>query len=257
MAFRLRSQGQKLLEDEVFTAKLGFSLGLLPTQKEVIEGMIYHLISLPGRRQLSRSEAAAVVAEGLIDHWILQNIYTIQKVHVTKKITKLYEEYSALLNTSKQRRTPAWKDNKLSPFLTKLSSCFDIFCKDPEALKKLEVLHGVKMSKVDYDFLADQQGPRLMFCTTEVDKNWAKTAERRNREEERLRRQQEKEKLDREERERTAEVPELDDNQLREDMADESGNDDEYSPTEEQEQTGKKRKFVDSESGTCLHPGII
>ena len=80
MSFRLRSCGQKVLGDVTFTAKLSFSPGLLPTMKDVIEVMLYHLLPVPGRRQLSKGEAASTVTDGMVDHWIFQNVYTIQKV---------------------------------------------------------------------------------------------------------------------------------------------------------------------------------
>ena len=80
MSFRLRSSGQKSLGDVTFTAKLSFSPGLLPTQREVIEVMLFHLLPSPGRVQKTRLEAASVVAAGLMEHWIFQNVYTIQKV---------------------------------------------------------------------------------------------------------------------------------------------------------------------------------
>ena len=77
---RLRSSGQKILEEVTFLVKLSFSPGLLPTMKEVIEVMLFHLLPSPGRRQLSKAEASAVVAGALMEHWIFQNVYTIQKV---------------------------------------------------------------------------------------------------------------------------------------------------------------------------------
>ena len=45
-----------------------------------MEVMLFHLLPSPGRRQMSKVEAAAVVAGGLREHWIYQNIYTIKKV---------------------------------------------------------------------------------------------------------------------------------------------------------------------------------
>ena len=46
----------------------------------------------------------------------------------------------------------------------------DISCKDKVALRKLESFYGVKMTEVEEKFLTDQLRPRLMLCTTEVDR---------------------------------------------------------------------------------------
>ena len=80
MVIRLRSAGQKTLGEVTFVAKAAFTPGLLPTMGEVLEVMLFHLLPSPGRRQMSKVEAAAVVAGGLREHWIYQNIYTIKKV---------------------------------------------------------------------------------------------------------------------------------------------------------------------------------
>ena len=80
MTFRLRSSCQKTLEGVTFVAKPHFTPGLLPAKQEVIEVMIFHLQKSTGRSQLSKAEAAAVVAGGLMQHWINQNVYTIARV---------------------------------------------------------------------------------------------------------------------------------------------------------------------------------
>ena len=82
MAFRLwlKTAGQKTLGDETFSAKMGFSLGVLPIAKEVSEVVIYHLLPQKGKASISKDEAINLVAGGLIQHWVFQNIYTIQKV---------------------------------------------------------------------------------------------------------------------------------------------------------------------------------
>ena len=170
MAIRLRYSGQKILGEVTFVAKTSFSPGLLPTMREVLEVMLFHLLPSPGRRQMSKGEAAGVVADGLREHWIFQNIYTIQKVRISKKVMDLYEEFTALSHTSQKKRTPAWNSNRLQPFITKLQGGLDIFCRDQSALKKQERFHGVKMTEEETKFVEDQLGPRLMLCTTAVDR---------------------------------------------------------------------------------------
>lgn len=170
MATKLRSSGQKTLGDVTFVARTTFTPGLLPTMKEVLEVMVYHLLPSPGRRQMSKGEAAGVVAGGLREQWIFQNIYTIQKMHIIKKVAHLYDEFTALNHTAQKKRTQAWVSNKLQPFLLKIQGCLDIFCKDQLALTKQEKFHGVKMTEEEHRFLQDQMGPRLMLCTTAVDR---------------------------------------------------------------------------------------
>ena len=188
--FWLRSSGQRTLGDVTFVAKPLFTPGLLPTEFEVLEVMLFHILPCPGRQQKSKAEVASVVAIGLMEHWIFQNIYTIQKVKINqkmylkgsmqfhfvlqrcivKKILTLYNEFHNLINTPNQRRTSTWHEKILLPFVTKIQSCLDISCKDKVALRKQEKFHGVKMTENEEKFLNDQLGPRLMFCTTEVDR---------------------------------------------------------------------------------------
>ena len=170
MAYRLRSSGQKVLGEVTFSARMSFSPGLLPTKKEVLEVMIFHLLQSPGRCQMKKSEAAALVGSGLMEHWVFQNVYTVQRPYINKKILALYDQFTALKMTSKQKQTPTWQENKLQPFLTSIKECLDISCKNEKAVKKLEKVYGVKMTKVEEQFLEDQLGPRLMLCTTEVDR---------------------------------------------------------------------------------------
>ena len=170
MAIRLRSSGQKILGEVTFVAKISFSPGLLPTMREVLEVMLFHLLPSPGRRQMRKGEAVGVVAEGLREHWFFQNIYTIQKLRISKKVNDLYEEFIALSHTSQKKRTPAWISNKLQPLLNKIQGCLDIYCRDPSALKKQERFHSVKMSEEETKFVEDQLGSRLMLCTTAVDR---------------------------------------------------------------------------------------
>lgn len=80
MAFRLRSVGAKTLGNENFRPTPSFSPGILPTGKEVIEVILFHVVAVKGRKSVSRDVVISQVAQGLIEHWVFQNIYTIQKV---------------------------------------------------------------------------------------------------------------------------------------------------------------------------------
>ena len=84
----LRSANQKRLGNNVFTVKLGFKPGLLTTEKEVPEVLLYHMMppKKKGHKQLSREQAYTSVAYGLIDHWTFQNVYTLTSKNIIKKI---------------------------------------------------------------------------------------------------------------------------------------------------------------------------
>ena len=86
------------------------------------------------------------------------------------KLRKLYDEFLRLAHFPKSRMTSKWMEETLKPYLVQLQECFDISCKDPVVIKKLERLHGVKMSTMEHEFLADQLSDRKMFCTTDVDR---------------------------------------------------------------------------------------
>ena len=107
------------------------------------------------------------------------------------------------------------------------------------------------MTQVEFDFLADQRGPRKMFCENVVDAHWKKTAERREREELAFKR--------REERARD-EVKRMEKVELTDCMVDEvfqtlcQANDEDYLPDEEEEEKDdtslptKRRRMLKSAS---------
>ena len=92
------------------------------------------------------------------------------QVRVIKKILDLYTEYHSIKNVSKAKQTSSWREKTLQPFLVRIENCLDISCGDQAAIKKLEQHYKVKMTQVEQKFLCDQLGPRLMLCTTEVDR---------------------------------------------------------------------------------------
>jgi len=130
MTFRLRSVGQKTLSYDIFKPKLSFCSGILPTGKEYNEVLLYHLTPVKGRASICKEEAITLVARGLIEHWVIQNVYAIQKVAVRTKIRNLYGEFFKFTYTSQQRRTDKWKETTMVPFLDKIGHCLDISCKD-------------------------------------------------------------------------------------------------------------------------------
>ena len=183
---RLRSGNQRRLGDVIFVARSFFSPGLLPSVKEVLEVMLFHLLHRKGVQSMSTVDAASLVAMGLSDHWVRQNVYTINYRNIAPKIVKLYGEFMALVRTPMARRNDNWDTNKLNPFLMKARQCLNIACTDPIILRKQEKFYGVKMSEVERDFLEDQLTNREMFCTTDIDKDWAKTFSRNRKDAEGL-----------------------------------------------------------------------
>ena len=87
-----------------------------------------------------------------------------------KKIKAVYAEYTRLKGYPKKKQTPTWLENTLQPFLAEITACLDIFCRDIGRLRRLESYYGVKMTEEEQTFVTDQLGPRLMLCTTEVDR---------------------------------------------------------------------------------------
>ena len=84
--------------DENFFARDCFSSGCLPTKREVIEMLVWHL--LPKGKGFTcppKEEAASCVADVLIEHWIWCNLYPKHKKNVVGAILKLYDEFKPFL----------------------------------------------------------------------------------------------------------------------------------------------------------------
>jgi hypothetical protein len=113
----LRSLTSKELAGVKYTEKFNFNNGLLPAEKDVLEMMLYHLSPIRAvRAQLSKDGAADMVADGLIDHWVWCNVYTLSRHAVRKKIIKLYDDFIYLVRTRPALRTEKWKLSKAQPF---------------------------------------------------------------------------------------------------------------------------------------------
>jgi hypothetical protein len=87
---------------------------------------------------------------------------------------------------------------KAAAFNQRVEEMFDIFCQDPVIRKQLELRHGVKMSDMEWAFLADQKDQKKMFCEDFVDRQWMKTMERRKRDLETLEKMRDDAKKERE-----------------------------------------------------------
>ena len=134
-----------------------------------------------GQDQRSREEAALIVAELVQEHWLFCNLYTIATKNIRNHILRLYGQFISLIQTRKQRQNKSYEE-KAAKFNNESKHLFDIFCTDTETRKKLEHMHGVKMTEMEWKFLDDQRSERKMYCENFVDKKWMKTMERRRKE---------------------------------------------------------------------------
>jgi hypothetical protein len=185
LARSLRSSSQKTLAGHIFPERTDFEAGLLPLQRHVIEAMIHQLMPRgKGNFQPSTQEAAARVASQLLEHWVHCTVYPKHKQQIIKDVLDLYNEFNVMVRTRQERRTETWKQQKMEPYVARISnSMFDISTKKEDFIKKQETFYGAKMSQVESDFLEDQRSERKMYCTSFVDKRWEAGAERRDKEE--------------------------------------------------------------------------
>ena len=178
---------------EHFYAREQFSNGLLPSKREIIERMIFHLLP----KSMSRDEAADTVADELMQHWVYCNVYTKQRKNVSKAIKSLYDEFQVKKQTGKHRQTPKWFEETWNPYLLSLNNGFDIRAQTLEARKKQEELFGVKETETEEKFWKDQiEGERKMFCEAFVDRKWQSLHDRRQKEKEGMERLKEKQVLE-------------------------------------------------------------
>ena len=79
------------------------------------------------------------------------------------------------------RKTDKWKE-RMSTYNYQLkSTLFDILTQDRQRTRNLEEQYGVKITSLEYDFLEDQKGPQISYCTSLVDRKWEKTTQRRQK----------------------------------------------------------------------------
>ena len=198
----LRSTSQKTLAGYIFPERTDFDPGLLPLQQHVIEVMIHHLMPRgEGNLQPSAQETAVRVASQLLEHWVHCTVYPKHEKFIVKDVLSLYTEFNNMVRTRTERRTEKWKEEKVEPYIKKISNTlFDIAGQNSDFVKKQELFYDAKMSQVEWDFLEDQRAERKMYCTSFVDKKWAAGVERRRKQEQTLSRM----KIDNEERKKTA-----------------------------------------------------
>ena len=161
----LRSTFTQTLGNEEFCGREAFEGGFLPTEKQVIEMMVWVMAPRKDQKQVSMGEAARMVAETLKEHWIWSNVYPKKLDNIKKSVEKLFQEFKQLKSTAKVKQTENWKSGKLGPFLEKMKNGMDISTEDVKYLQKQETEYDVKMTEEDRLFKDDQvSGERKMYC---------------------------------------------------------------------------------------------
>ena len=133
-----RSSARKDLGDNTYVETAGLPNGILPDRKCIIENMMYLLRpTRAGSTQRSKEDAASILSDILQEHWIFCNIYTLTSRSIKLKILKLYDEFTKLVQTRKDRRKGTYKDTVTS-FNTDAVKLFDIFCDNDAIRTRLE-----------------------------------------------------------------------------------------------------------------------
>ena len=147
----LRSKSKKILHNATYTESSGFPPGVLPTNTDVIESMIYLMRpDRAGEKQRNVDDAAKILGYALRQQWEYCTVYTIQIEHIKKKIVKHYEEFRFNIQTRVQKRNQSWMD-RMVIYNAKNTELFDIYCKDEKSRKsREEEIGGVEMGEAEY-----------------------------------------------------------------------------------------------------------
>uniref|UniRef100_A0A8C5JP60 Uncharacterized protein n=2 Tax=Passeriformes TaxID=9126 RepID=A0A8C5JP60_JUNHY len=104
-------RARKTLGTVEYVESSGFAQGVLPTKKDVVQNMLYLLQpKRAGQAQRSKEDAAQLLAEHLQEHWLVCNLHTIATQNIKKLILKMYEEFTRLYQTRKQRQNQAFSE---------------------------------------------------------------------------------------------------------------------------------------------------
>uniref|UniRef100_A0A8C3S962 Uncharacterized protein n=1 Tax=Chelydra serpentina TaxID=8475 RepID=A0A8C3S962_CHESE len=105
------SKAKKTLGNVDYVESSEFSQGILPTNKDVIQNMLYLLQpKRAGQAQQSKEDAAQLLAELLQKHWLFCNLHTIATKNIKKNILKMYEEFTKLYQTRKQTQNQSFTE---------------------------------------------------------------------------------------------------------------------------------------------------
>lgn len=174
-------RARKTLGTVEYVESSGFTQGVLPTKKDVVQNMLYLLQpKRAGQAQRSKEDAAQLLAEHLQEHWLVCNLHTIATQNIKKLILKMYEEFTRLYQTRKQRQNQAFTE-RADKFNESSEQLFDVFCTDTQMRNKLEEYSGIKMTSIEWKFLEDQRSERKMYYEDFTDKQELKMMERRQK----------------------------------------------------------------------------
>ncbi|XP_010158397.1 PREDICTED: uncharacterized protein LOC104515925 [Eurypyga helias] len=174
-------RARKTLGTVEYVESSGFTQGILPTKKDVVQNMLYLLQpKRAGQAQRSKEDAAQLLAEHLQEHWLICNLHTIATQNIKKLILKMYEEFTRLYQTRKQRQNQAFSE-RADKFNESSEKLFDVFCTDTQMRNKLEEYSGIKMTSIEWKFLEDQRSERKMYYEDFTDKQELKMMERRQK----------------------------------------------------------------------------
>ena len=84
----------------------------------------------------------------------------VHELTVKEKIFYLTKIFSSIDRYSKKKSRGSFL-KKEAEFITDMDQLSDIFCSD-EKRRELEKLNQLRMTSKDFDFYADQKGPRLI-----------------------------------------------------------------------------------------------
>ena len=185
---KTRSKTQRNINGTIYIESSGFSPGVLPSQREIVESMLYLLRpDRAGKLGRTVAEASRLLAYAVIDHWEYCTIYTKKIQNVQNQIMKTYETFKTNVNTRTERRTDSWKA-KMDIYNKEMEKLLDIFCTDEVARLKREEQTMVPMGPDELLFLEDMRTTRTMYCEDFVDNVWKAQMETRQIKEHRYQR---------------------------------------------------------------------
>ena len=152
---------------ELCPPRENFNREKLPTLGEVIGLVRYE----SEHKKYSHNEAIRRAAEYLYEHWISQNVYSVSKPSIVKRLKKKFDLFKKLKFTTPNKRGKKWSDES-DEFKTSVNKLFDIFCENPEQRTQLEHTYGIPMLDEDYKYLNSMRTDRKAKCEKRKDTQW-------------------------------------------------------------------------------------
>ena len=145
--------------------------GHLPITSEVI-GAIRHTTGI----KVSAKQACYKVAQMLINHWSIRNVYTKTEYNVQNQLDTMYKEFQLIRKIFMKKGKPSQPSlERYLKFKESKEKVFDISTEDKERIKVLEEKFGVKMSKSEQEYLESQKNSQILRTdakATDLDPSW-------------------------------------------------------------------------------------